>query len=349
MIGRRLVTTALALIVLSLFTPARSDEPRPSLDVAYDYKAAGDLGAALEAFETALRASEGNQRILLEIGYTNLALRDFKAAGVAFAAAASGADRELAAQARRELEQLPDRWSADLYAESVGWYRARGAVNLDGDLVPTVRVRGRFKLLESVDLDAYIFAQATRDVASESAGQGAVPQIYADDYAMTGAGLLLRAWGGRAGLFAQIGPAFALLDTGDRVDLDARAGATLGAETGRCRDRHAGLAGCLEIYSEGVYASRFDNNIIGFARGRAALNYLSTGPLLWQYLVEARVAADLNRDDFNNFVDAGAGHRWRLLSPFALDVVATANAGTYLQRDRGYADLRILAATYLEF
>ena len=94
-----------------------------------------------------------------------------------------------------------------------------------------------------------------------------------------------------------------------------------------------------------------------FARPRASIGYLVSGPVLWQGVVETRAAKDVNDDYYNNFADGGVGHRWRLLAPFRVDLLVSANAGSYYglagkdpaPSRLGYADLRALFSTYVEF
>lgn len=122
------------------------------------------------------------------------------------------------------------------------------------------------------------------------------------------------------------------------------------------RGVRAKLWPCAEAYMEGVYVSRFDNDLIGYGRPRAAAGLLLTGPVLWQIVAEGRIGKDTNNDYWNNFADAGGGPRVRLLKPFRFDLLFTASGGAYFglaNRDPApsqltYADLRVLASTYLE-
>jgi hypothetical protein len=167
----------------------------------------------------------------------------------------------------------------------------------------------------------------------------------------------------RAGLFVQAGPAFNLLDDGRRrVSFEARAGLYFGVESSGCRPRLTPgvgllLAPCTDAYGESVYVSRFDHNVVGFLRGRAALSWLHTGPVLWQGLLEARAAADRLGHYYNNLADAGVGHRWRMLAPIGFDLQLALHEGFYFGRhsvdplpaQTHYTDLRLQASTYLEF
>jgi hypothetical protein len=332
--------------------------PASLLQQAYRLKAGGDLEGAARSFRRAQAAGADAQRVALEVGYLDRGRGALGDAHDQFASAARGPDPALAAQARRELDVLPRRLSAELYADAQGWHRPSGG--LVTDLVPTVRVRGYLRPSLDLDLALYVFAQATRDTASRGRDGNGVPAIYADDYALTGGGVLLRLAQRRLGLFFQGGPAFNLLDDGRPARaLDLRGGAFFGAETDGCRpDRGSGfhLSFCSDLYSEGIYVSRFRHNVVGFARAHAGLGYLVTGPVAWQLLLQGRASADRNADYYNNFADGGLVQRWRLLRGLPLDLSLGVNAGRYTGRAGldpaptrlGYLDLRVLAATYLE-
>ncbi len=162
-------------------------------------------------------------------------------------------------------------------------------------------------------------------------------------------------------LFAQAGAAVDLLGkAGTRFD--ARAGAFLGIESQRCW-AHAGsgvelrVDPCAEVYSEAVYLSRFQDDVVGFARGRLGASYLVTGPVSWGLVAQVRTGASRNQSYWDNYVDGGAGVRWRLLAPFHADLLATVDRGTYYgvaARDPApsplaYTELRLLFSTYLEY
>jgi hypothetical protein len=356
------LAAGLTLIPVSALAADRLPPPTVLLGEAYRAKASGDLQAAARSFEQARSAGADGQRTALELGYVHNGLGRVAAARAEFTSAAAGPDATLAGQARRELAQLPQRWWADVYAEAYGWQRAAGA-NQARDLVPTVRLRGHLRLAFAWDADAFLYAQGTRDTASRGRDQAGVPSLYADNHALAGAGLLVRTWQRRVGLFFQGGPAFNLIDDGRaRLDWDVRGGAFLGLETAACRPgARAGvrlhLRFCADVYVDGTYASRFQHNVIGFARGHAGLAYLQTGPVAWQLLVGARSSVDHNADFYNNFADAGLFHRWRLGGPLPFDLVFGSAGGRYLGRsgrdpapgELRYLDLRLLAVTYLEF
>jgi hypothetical protein len=297
------------------------------------------------ALREARRAGADAQRIALELAFAHLARGETIAARDQLDLAAHGADPELAATARTQLRYLPRAWWADVYADSFAWYRrSRDAIAM----VPTARIRGFRRLSFAPEAYAYAFGQITRELGADGAGLD-VPTLYADNYALAGGGVLLRLVQRRAGLFAQIGPALALFDTAEHVQLDARAGGVLWLES---------IAGAFasQLYAEVVYTSRFDHDVQALARWRGSIAYATTGALRWELFGELRGALDRRGDYFDNLVDAGAGPRWRLRSAVPLDILVGAHAGRYLGREAmdplpsrtSYVDLRILFATYVE-
>jgi hypothetical protein len=305
------------------------------LDEAYRLKADGDLGGAELALVRARAAGADAQLVALERSYLDLARGDRPSARRHLSEAADGPDRRLAAQAAAELRQLPKRWSGDVYADAFGWSRLDGAERVR-DVVPTIRVRAHLR--PSLDLDAsfYLAAQATRDTASTGGTQVALPRVYADNYALLAVGATAAFWERRIGVFAQAGPAFNLVDDGKPATaFDARAGAFLSVESADCRPGPSpgvrfGLRPCAEAYAEGTWLSRFDNDVVVFARGRAGATFVVTGPVAWQLLGEVRGSVDRNKDYYDNFVDAGACLRWRLQRVLPLDLSTGVYAGTYL-------------------
>lgn len=336
--------------------------PSAALDEAYRAKASGDLVRAAAAFQRARTQGASPQLVSFELGYVAAASGDRDEARVRFVEAERGPDVAVSDRARQERDALGKHLYADLYADALGWNRALGTSD-GNNVVPTLRVRGFYRPWLSVPVDLYVSGQATRDAASRGSVGTALPRIYSDNYAIFGGGLRLRLWENRIELFGQAGPALNLIEDGrDRVAVDVRGGALTYVETRGCapapvRSARADFKPCLEVYAEAIYASRFDSDVVAFARPRAGAGYLVTGPVSWQAILEARAAKDINNDYWNNFADAGVGHRWRLLAPVRVDLLLSVNAGGYFGlsgRDPaptrlGYADARGVASTYLEF
>ena len=335
------------------------------VDAGYE-RAEEDYDKASESLDLAEAAGADECALYLERGYLAKAQEDLRGARKWFLQARSCDDDDIAATARAELRQGWRLFWGDIYAELYGWHRFYPTAYRNTNLVPTLRVRGYIHPIPKVDLDPYVFFRISRDFASRSVGPNGYPLIFADNTLMFGVGVLFRFWERRVGLFAQIGPAINLLnDNRPRVALDARAGAFFAIAAPKCAPAHqldepgarVGFEGCAEAYAEAVWVSRFDNNVFTMGRGRLAFTFLVTGPVAWQPIVEGRVLKDINNDYYKNLIEAGAGFRWRLLTPIGVDLMLGVHAGTYFGLENrslaptplNYAELRLQAATYIAF
>lgn len=347
--------------------PTASATSRPAwmwFEDAWRLKKEGDDLGAIEAFEEALAAGGDAQSIHLELGWLRKKREEWPEARAHFREVLDGDDLERRRIAVSELRSIPKVLWGDLYVEGYGWHRLLHQES--SNFVPTARVRGFLHPIPKVDLDPYIFLQISRDVASRSSGPQGYPLVYADNHVMVGGGVQFRFWKKQVGLFAQIGPAFNLLEDGTApVKLDVRAGAWLGLSTPTCFPLvpeqppyvRLDLRGCAETYDELVYVSRFSHDLLLSLRGRLSFTYLVTGPVAWQPVLEGRLLKDIRNDYWSNLVDAGVGHRWRLLWPFGLDLMLGLHVGTYMglasvdpvPDPAQYLELRLQAATYVAF
>jgi hypothetical protein len=351
--------------------PAAMRSASEWMNEAYRLKRDGKGHDAVLAFESARAAGADPQRVDLELAYLALDAGDYEGARRHLGDAQAGPDAALRAQASRQARLLPSHFGGDMYVEAFAFDRlaptgSPTAPNVPPDLVPTVRLRGYYRPWLSLDAALYVFAQATRDTSSHGIQLHSSAELYADDALIVGAGIRGRYLDGRAAWFAQIGPSFDLLHDGrPRTQLDARLGTQVSLATQGCFPKPAAsgspvrfeLDGCAEVYGEAVYVSRYDNDVIGFVRPRAGATALVTGPLAWQPLVEARAALDANKDYWNNFADAGAALRVRLLEPFVVDAVFGIHTGTYFgfenkdpaPKPLAYTDARLLVSTFVNF
>ncbi len=336
------------------------------LEQARVHRADEKLDLAAASLATAEKQGADACQVALERGYLEGARRKPGLARKAFREAARCDDPGVRSAARGELRSRYHLFWGDLYAELFGWHRFLPAASTNTNLVPTARLRAYIHPIPRLDLDPYVYFQISRDVASRGRTATGFPLILADNTAMLGVGVLLRGWKRRVGIYAQMGPAFNLLNDGrQRVFFDARVAAFFGTATPTCNPApqltapgaRIGFDGCAEVYAEAVWVSRFDNNIFTMGRGRLGFTVLVTGPVAWQPVAELRVLKDINNDFWNNLADVGVGMRWRLLMPFGLDVMLGLHGGTYFglenkdpaPRPLGYAELRLQAATYIAF
>lgn len=321
-----------------------------------------DLAAA--SLETAAKEGADRCAILLETGYLEGAQNHGVKARKAFREAAQCDEKAIRKAARAELRTKYRLFWGDFYGELFGWHRFLPQASRNSNLVPTARLRGYIHPIPHLDIDPYIFAQVSRDVASRAQGPNGFPLILADNTAMFGVGVLLRAWYRRIGLYAQLGPAVNLLDDGrQRWFFDARVAGFFAVSAPTCNPApqltapgaRLEFSPCAEVYAEAVWVSRFDNNVFTMGRGRVGFTALVTGPVAWQPIAEGRVLKDILNDYWNNLADVGLGIRWRLLTPIGLDLMLGVHGGSYfglynvdLPPDPlGYAELRLQAATYV--
>lgn len=325
---------------------------------AYRRKALKDFFGAATAFRVARAKGFDPQRVDLELAYLALDRGDSSSARQQLETVASGPDGALAGQARAQLDLFPKRLRRDLYADGYGWRGVSGNTHV-ANTVPTLRLRAHYRPWLDHELSLYLYAQGTRDVASQG---GALPKIYSDNYALVGPGVLLPLWNRRVGLFAQAGAAFNLVDDGrSRTAFDARGGAFTGLESSGCLPGgrvavRLELRPCADLYAEAVWLSRFENDVVVFARGRAGTAWLVTGPVDWHLLLEARGAANRLAANGDDFVEGGVWHRWRLLRPLRLDALVGVNSGRTVEiagkrplRPGSYTELRFQLVTFLEF
>jgi tetratricopeptide (TPR) repeat protein len=344
--------------------PPTPETARDWLQLAWSRKADGDPEGAEEALLAALDAGGDEATIALELGYLYHSQERFEESEEWFKRARQ-ASSEGIRQARTELQALQPKFWGEAYGQLFGWWRFYPCNR--ANLMPFAQVRGFYHPFEHIDLDPYVYVNASRDLASRGEGPLGFPVVYADNTIGTGVGVLYRYWDRQAGAYAQMGTAINLMDD-DRqlVWFDVRIGAYVDLQDKEGCWPAAMLEGerygapmtfCWEAYGEAVYLSRFDHNIVTQARGRAGASAIVTGRVAWQPLLESRLHKDLLNDYWNNLYEVGAVHRWRLLDPFRLDLMVGLHYGTYFGLYRvdpppatlGYAELRLLLETGFNF
>ncbi len=357
---------------LRLPPPEPDLEPPPPgpgqyLDAAMAAVSAGDWDIADAELDAAAAAGADPQTVELYRGYADKGRKQDFDAGKHFRQAARGENKAIAKQAKAELRHTKKPVWADVYGEGFGWARLWPESQVFDDFVGSLRLRGYLHPFVNVDFDPYVFFQVSGDARSRQDGGRLSlnqPLIYADNAAIMGGGLLLRFWERRISVWGQAGAAFPWVKrTGaDAVQLDAQAGVAFNFATKDCwpswgTPAYLTAKFCSEFYGDAVYRNRPYHNVFFTARGRFALHYLVTGPVVWGPLVEVRFGKDAINDYWANLVDAGVAYRWRLMGPFGIDVMVGAHAGSYLGLFRvddlpdppGYVDLRLSIAGYAAF
>ncbi len=344
--------------------PPTPESARDWLQLAWTRKADGDLDGAEEALLAALEAGGDEASIALELGYLYHSQERYEESEAWFKRARQ-ASSEGIRQARTELQALQPRFWFEAYAQAFGWWRFYPCNRKN--FLPFAQLRAFWHPVQHIDLDPYLYVNASRDFASRGEGPLGFPVVYADNTLGAGVGVLYRYWERQAGVFAQMGTAVNLLNDGrQRVWFDMRVGGYVDLQDKEgCwpepmieGERYgAPMSFCWEAYGEVVYLSRFDHNVVAQARGRAGASAIVTGRVAWQPMLESRLHKDLINEYWNNLAEVGAIHRWRLLDPFRLDLMVGLHYGSYFGLYRvdpppstlGYAELRFLLETGFNF
>lgn len=144
---------------------------------------------------------------------------------------------------------------------------------------------------------------------------GALPQYLSESALIVGAGLATRNWRGLV-LWAEAGSAVSYLagrrDVG-RFTPDYRGGVAFGRGFGSMLGGEA-AGGFFETGADGVFISRFNNDLLLYWRNRGGYTappMESLGGLATQWYWNWNAAADVGRQYWANFLESGPGLRFR--------------------------------------
>ena len=337
------------------------------LNAAVDHRSMERWAEAEAELDVAEEAGASPQLIQIHRGYLDRDQQEDFKARKHFVAARDGDDEALSKQAKAELRYTAKPLWADVYAEGFGWARILPESQRFDDFVGMVRVRGYLHPFPKIGFDPYIFVQVSGDVRSRQDGgalAGGQPLIYADNSALFGGGLLLRFWKNRISLWGQAAAAIPWVKPAgaDDVQFDVQVGGAITFSTEGCRPPDGKPAYfttmlCAEFYGDTVYRNRPYNNVFFGARGRIGLHYLVTGPVAWSPVAEVRFGKDVLNDYWANLIDVGLMHRWRLMGPVGIDLLAGIHGGTLLGLAGAdpappilsYVDLRLQIMGYVSF
>ena len=306
------------------------------------YKA-GYLQDALKYFEAAHAADPLDFAVLLKLGWTYNAIDDDDTAAAWFALARRSPDASIAREAGRALRSLRPMasrvrvtaWMFPFF--STRWHDlfAYGQVKAD------VRI-GELPVRPYVSLR---FIGDTRGT-TEAAGQAAVPQYLSESSAIAAVGLASRTWHG-ATAWAEAGSAIRYSGARDRGRMvpDYRGGVSYGRGKGHLLGAEA-PGWFVETHDDGVFVSRFDNDVVVYSQNQAGYTLPQAGGLRWQAYWNMNVTFDARLQYWANFYETGPGLRFHFPGmPEALVFSVNALRGAYLQNEgnpRGpvFSDLR---------
>lgn len=266
---------------------------------------------ALAAFDRSLAVDPSDETIRLQRAYVLQRLGQNGAAASEFRALASSSDAEIADPScasyrvvyKAADKALDDPWFAETYLAP------QYVSHFDLAVVP---FQGRVGAVldEDTALEAYVGARVTVDTRS---GRGLFgPQNYYDNSAVFAAGL--RAQPVKSvpvTFFIEAGQAYDLTDQGrSRWRGDVRGGAVFFKEWNMappCRDGDGGVRFVADAYGEAIYYSRYDDNVLFYARLRPGVRlYESEGAAIDAYALGA-VGFDTKGAVGNDYQELGGG------------------------------------------
>ena len=361
---------------------------RARLDLAYTLLSTAQDKEAVEAFEEAVRLDARNIQVRSQLGYLYLhldrtrdALRQFlevekldptnyqvktqlgylydklgdkEQARELFSEAMASADPEITAKARQALKNLAPAASARAGAVVSEVYAAPFYQSRFGNVIAPLIVRTGVILEPTHGVEAYASVRFTRD--TRSVGGGA-PQIYSDNFLVTGLGLKARPFKNNLTVYAEAGIATNLLRSSlstVRSRSDYRAGVYYAKEWGTQTETSGPTAQMKfvgDVYFDASYYSRFRNNIIGYAQARPGLRLFQWNKTSVDAYARLAAVKDKGGDFYNNIGEGGGGLRFTPYRPLGVSISAEYVRGVYFGISRPgepnpygsqYGDFRVM-------
>lgn len=307
----------------------------------------GYLKDALKYLQLAHEEDPVDFRVMLNLGKTYNILKDDASAVRWFDLARRSPDPATAREARRAYGNLmtgiaPLRttlWMFPMF--STRWHDAFTYAQIKTEFLPA-----------SWPVHPYLslrFIGDVRDKVTVNAALG--PQYLSERSAIAALGVATRSWNGLVGWF-EAGEAFRYRvvpgDTG-RVVPDYRGGVAFGKGFGHLLA--SGSKGAFgETNDDAVFVSRFSNDTLFYSQNRTGYTFPafeSAGGFHVQLYMNWNVTADVQRQPWANFAEAGPGFKFRFDAlPQSLEFSVNALHGVYLVKQDGirkanFNDLRI--------
>lgn len=358
------------------------------LDLAYTLLTTGQDAAAIEAFRQAIQLDPHNVQVRAQLGYLYLhqerlrdALREFlevekldpnnyqiktqlaylydqlgdkEQARALFAEAARSTDPEIKAKAERALQNLAPASSpkAGTFVSEV--YAAPFYQQRFGNFIAPLILRNGVVIEPTHGVEAYTSVRFTRDTRSTA---GSAPQIYSDNFLVTGVGVRARPFKNNLTVYGEAGIATNLLRSRlstVRARGDFRAGVYYAKAWGEPSES-AGPTMPMQLigdaYVDVSYYSRFRHNVIGYAQAREGLRFFQWDKTSLDAYGRVGVVKDTGRDFFNNLGEGGAGLRLTPWRPLGVSISAEYVRGFYFGMARpgepnpfgkSYNDFRVM-------
>jgi len=326
----------------------RPETPRRSLSVEAKMLAersyqAGYLKDALKYLQVAHETDPADFAVMLKLGWTHNLMGQDEQAIRWFRMARNSPDPAVAAEADRAWQNLRPAmarirttlWLLPFYSS-----RWRDVFSY-GQLKSELRI-GRLPFRPYLSLR---FIGDTRRTTG-----GALPQYLSESALIAAAGVASRSWRGLV-LWAEAGTAVSYLSRRPeigRMRPDYRGGAAFGRGYGHMLGGESS-GGFFEIGADGVFISRFNDDLLFYWRNRSGYTAPVTeslGGLATQWYWNWNAATDARRQYWANFLESGPGvrFRWNWMPPalvFSVDLlrgIYTINRGN--PRRPNFWDLR---------
>lgn len=301
------------------------------------YKA-GMTQDALRHFTAANEKDPFDFNVMLKLGWTLNVLKDDARAAGWFRLASRSPDPAIASEAERAYRNLqPSRsrfkttvWAFPIWSSR--WHDAFSYAQAKTELRTGI-MRPYLSLR---------FIGNTRQPGEQALGEAA-PQYLSETAFVFAGGLATRAWRGTM-LWAEAGEAVSYVRRPGRAKADYRGGVTFARHFGAALGGEArGLF--AETSADGVFLSRFDNDLLVYWQTRAGYTLPGAGLLRWQLYANANVTADARGQAWANIGEVGPGLRFRLEPmPATFSVNLLRGAYTrpgYEPRRPNFVDVRI--------
>ena len=265
------------------------------------------LNEARRLFLRAYEANPHDHSVALKLGVVHNLMKRDREAMRWFRIASESPDlavAELGLQSYRNLAPQFQRVTTTLWTYPLFSSRYR-------NLFQYAQLRTEFRL-DHVPVRPYLSLRFVGDLRQRTSGPS--PQFLSESSLIAGFGLRTPTFRG-ATLWAEAGESFHYL--GDRPPGVPRAGPDYRGGINWFRNFGATLGGGLrgrfaEINFDGVFISRFDNNVIGYWRFRPGYRLPDRGRLKMQVFAVLNVTLDRQRVYWANFVEFGPGVRFRV-------------------------------------
>ena len=343
---------------------------RARLDLAYTLLSTAQDKEAVAAFEEAVRLDPHNVQVRSQLGYLYLhldqtrdALRQFlevekldptnyqvknqlgfiydklgdkEQARELFSEALASTDDEINSKARQALKNLAPAGAGRAGAFVNEVYAAPFYQSRFGNGIAPLIFRSGVILEPTHGLEAYGSVRFTRDTRSVG---GSAPQIYSDNFVVTGIGVRVHPFKNYWTVYAEAGIATNLLRSPVSTvhsRSDFRAGIDYAREWGTQTETRNEVSGptapmkfVADAYLNASYYSRFRNNVIAYAQYRPGVRFFKWNKTSLDAFAKVAAVKDKGGDFYNNLAEGGGGLRFTPYRPFGVSISAEYVRGIY--------------------